>query len=267
MDKMPKEEIRAGLLKEQYPPQMLDWALEKVLTAEEDQLLLLSTLREWNVKGLPRNDRIMASMATDILGVTLKRLGMDEDSVRFETETLLLRLKFGEKSTRYFLQDENRCSTVVVRDGNVGQLRFNHKTLTFDFEPYGRACWRHLDFVREQLDGDVEKWDEIDERKFYERLYLEHCVWSTAPSARALEWLSGEFLEEINGVDQMREEVAKKLQNHLDEAEKLLVEHQAITSICHAENSALDRCIVRGLNYVIDLLKEEIEPDLRGEKK
>ena len=63
------------------------------------------------------------------------------------------------------MQDENSCSTVVVRDGNVGQLRFNHKTLTFDFEPYGRACWRHLDFVREQLDGDVEKWDEIDEKE------------------------------------------------------------------------------------------------------
>lgn len=56
MDKMPKEEIRAGLLKEQYPPQMVDWALEKIVV----QLLLsiacgvlLPVLALWN--GFPVN--------------------------------------------------------------------------------------------------------------------------------------------------------------------------------------------------------------------
>lgn len=262
---MSKEEIRVGLLNEQYPPEMVDWALEKVLAAEENQLELLSTLRGWNERGLPRNNRVMAGMATDILAETLKRQGMDEDSVLFETETLLLRLKFGEKGTRYFLQDENVCSTVVIRDGNIGHLRFNHKTLTLDFEPCGDAYWRCIDFVREQLDGGGEQWDEIDERKFYEMWYLERCLWHTAPCAQDLEWRPGEFLEENNGVVQMQRGIAKELQNYLNEAEKLLVEHRAMTSICHAENSALDQSIVRGLNRVIDLLKEDIESDLRGE--
>lgn len=263
--KMSKEEIRVGLLNEQYPPEMVDWALEKVLTAEESQFELLSTLREWNKRGLPRNNRVMAGMATDILAETLKRQGVDEDSVLFETETLLLRLKFGEKGTRYFLQDENICSAIVVRDGRVGQLRFNHKTLAFDFDSYGRAYWRYIDFVREQLAGDDEKWDEIDECKFYEMWYLERCLWHTTPCAQDLEWRPGEFLEEINGVFQMRKGIAKELQNYLNEAEELLVEHRAMTSICHAENSALNQSIVRGLNRVIDSLKEYIESDLRGE--
>lgn len=108
---MSKEEIRVGLLNEQYPPEMVDWALEKVLTAEENQLELLSTLREWNERGLPRNNRAMAGMAT------------------------------------------------------------------------------------------------------------------TAPCAQDLEWRPGEFLEEVNGVVQMRKGIAKELQNYLNEAEELLVEH------------------------------------------
>lgn len=62
----------------------------------------------------------------------------------------------------------------------------------------------------------------------------------------------------------MRKGIAKELQNYLEEVEQLLVEHRAITSICHAENSALDRSVVRKLNCVIDALKEEIESDLYG---
>lgn len=262
---MSKEEIRTGLVKEQYPPELVDWALEKVLTTEEDQLKLLSTLREWNERCLPRNNRVMAGMATYILAETMKRQGMDEDSALFETETLLLRLKFGEKGTRYFLQDENIYSAVVVKDGRVGKLRFNPRTLALDYDSCGCEYWRYNVFVRDQLDGDDEKWNEIDERKFYEMWYIEHCLWDMAPCAQDLEWHHREFLEEINGVVQMRKGIAKELQNYLDEAKELWVRHRAMTSICHAENSALDRSIVRGLNRVIDLLEEEIESDLRGE--
>ena len=179
---MSKVEIRTRLVEEQYPPQMVDWALEKVLTTEENQLKLLSTLREWNERGLPRNNRVMAGMATDILADTMKRHGMDEDSVRFETATLLLRLKFGEKGTRYFLQDENIYSAVVVNDGRLGQLRFNREALAFDFDPYGCVYWHLI----EQFIGGDEKWDEIDERKFFEMWYLEHCLWHTAPCADEL---------------------------------------------------------------------------------
>lgn len=175
---------------------------------------------------------------------------------------LLICRKFGRKSARYFLENGEAIHNIVVKDGVIGRLWFDHGKLSLDFKPLEHDdLFRVFFFNRGQSDDGSVKWSEIDEREFFSQWFVEQCLWCTAPHVQELRGRRGAFLETVDGVVRMRRGVADELRKTLEEARSLRRELEAMAAICHAEPSRCNRSILRELDEEIEFLESDIEED------
>ena len=179
-----------------------------------------------------------------------------------QADYLLVCRKFGEKGTRYFLENGEAIHNIVVKDGVIGRLWFDHEKLSLDFGSLERDDWfRVLFFNKGQSDDGSVKWSEVDEREFYVQWFVEQCLWCTAPHVQELRGRRGAFLETVDGVVQMRRGIADELRKTLEEVKSLRREHEAMAEICQAERSRCNRSILRELDEEIEFLESDIEED------
>lgn len=229
-------------LEQELIGEMLSRGYEKELVANVasglDTPELQTALLDWMRGGKPTGEEVVA-----------------------HTDYLLICRKFGAKGTRYYLQNGEAIHNIVVKDGVIGKLWFDHDKLTLDFKPLSHEDWFRVYFFKGESDDGSIKWTEIDEREFYIQWYIERCLWCTAPHVQDLQGRRGAFLEEIDGVVQMRKGIADDLRMILDEAKALRREHEAITAICKAEPSRCNRSILRELDQEIEFLESDIAED------
>lgn len=149
--------------------------------------------------------------------------------------------RFGSSGDRYFLcNGEASHHNVVIRGGVVGSLIYDYKTSDLKFESLHLLNFDWSGFCLGEFD---DRWEEVGEDMFFDQFYAEHCLWSDSPcildaSVNAI--LVAHDVEERNLSD---EETIEKLQSLLEQVQKELKHHQAITKLLHKENSLLDRCI------------------------